>query len=79
MTLTYKFNSQVSYYFFQKTQSHIDISFNVSNSRETKLDPSFSYSFVRFDKLNGVKLNTRLTLTRPRLIDMNFEFEGVSF
>ncbi|CAH1641791.1 unnamed protein product [Spodoptera littoralis] len=60
-----------------KTQSHVDIGFNVSASREKKLDPAFTFSFQRAEHLTGMKLDTRLTLHRPRLIDTRFQFEGI--
>ncbi|KAH9643130.1 hypothetical protein HF086_010582 [Spodoptera exigua] len=60
-----------------KTQSHVDIGFNVSASREKKLDPAFTFSFQRAEHLTGMRLDTRLTLHRPRLIDTRFQFEGI--
>lgn len=63
----------------QKTQNHMDIGFNVSSSKETKHDPAFSCGFTRIEKLNGLKLNTHFTLTRPRLVKMQFKFNEVSF
>lgn len=56
----------------------MDIGFNVSASRATKMDPAFIFSFMKADRLSGMKLDTRLTLNRPRLIDTRFQFEGVS-
>ncbi|XP_013168741.1 PREDICTED: uncharacterized protein LOC106118616 [Papilio xuthus] len=59
-----------------KTQSHIDIGFNVSASRQQKLDPAFTVTFKRIDKLSGVKLAAELAMTRPpRPILMKFNFE----
>ncbi|CAH0598289.1 unnamed protein product [Chrysodeixis includens] len=60
-----------------KTQSHVEVGFNVSASRETKSDPAFTFGFQRAERLTGMRLDTRLTLQRPRLIDMRFQFEGI--
>ncbi|XP_026316021.1 uncharacterized protein LOC113227343 [Hyposmocoma kahamanoa] len=60
-----------------KTQNHIDIRFNVSSSRELKENPAFSFDFIRVDKLVGVKLDTRLTVARPRPVKMQFSFEEI--
>lgn len=60
-----------------KTQNHLDIGFNISSSRATHLDPAFIFGFQRAERLSGIKLDTRLTLRRPRLIDMKFQFEGI--
>ncbi|KAM3962221.1 LOW QUALITY PROTEIN: apolipoprotein lipid transfer particle [Aphomia sociella] len=57
------------------TPSHVDIGFNVSSSKQQALEPAFVFSFVRFDKINGLKLDTQLMMKRPKLIDMKFQFE----
>ncbi|CAB3225976.1 unnamed protein product [Arctia plantaginis] len=80
--LSMEFTAYPGYNFYAvlrniKTQSHVDIGFNVSASRANKLDPAFIFSFMRADRLSGLKLDTRLTLNRPRLIDMRFHFEGI--
>ncbi|KPJ14886.1 Apolipophorin, partial [Papilio machaon] len=64
---------------FNKTQSHIDIGFNVSASRQQKLDPAFTATFKRIDKLSGVKLAAELAMTRPpRPILLKFNFEELN-
>ncbi|XP_075986269.1 apolipoprotein lipid transfer particle [Anticarsia gemmatalis] len=80
--LSMQFTAYPGYNFYAilrniKTQSHMDIGFNVSASRETKLDPAFAFGFSRAERLSGIKLDTRLTLYRPRLVDMRFQFEGI--
>ncbi|XP_028030625.1 uncharacterized protein LOC114243361 [Bombyx mandarina] len=60
-----------------KTQSHVDIGFNVSSSKKEKEDPSFMLKFIRVDKPNGVKIDTGLNLRRPKTIDVKFQFEGI--
>nr|XP_049706191.1 uncharacterized protein LOC110382727 isoform X1 [Helicoverpa armigera]XP_049706192.1 uncharacterized protein LOC110382727 isoform X2 [Helicoverpa armigera]XP_049706193.1 uncharacterized protein LOC110382727 isoform X3 [Helicoverpa armigera]XP_049706194.1 uncharacterized protein LOC110382727 isoform X4 [Helicoverpa armigera]XP_049706195.1 uncharacterized protein LOC110382727 isoform X5 [Helicoverpa armigera] len=80
--LSMQFTAYPGYNFYTvlknvKTQSHVDIGFNVSASRENKDDPAFTFAFTRADRLTGMKLDTRLTLQRPRLIDMRFQFEGI--
>ncbi|XP_052751003.1 uncharacterized protein LOC113509342 [Galleria mellonella] len=57
------------------TPSHVDIGLNVSASKQQALEPAFAFSFVRFDKINGLKLDTQLKLKRPKLIDMKFQYE----
>ncbi|KAJ8708722.1 hypothetical protein PYW08_010104 [Mythimna loreyi] len=80
--LSMEFTAYPGYNFYTvlrniKTQSHVDIGFNVSASRAAKDDPAFTFGFQRADRLTGVKLDTRLTLYRPRLIDTRFSFEGI--
>ncbi|XP_013138334.1 PREDICTED: uncharacterized protein LOC106103192 [Papilio polytes] len=65
-----------------KTQSHIDIGFNVSASRQQKLEPAFTATFKRIDKLSGVKLAAELAITRPPrpiLLKFNFEETGPKY
>ncbi|KAG6459272.1 hypothetical protein O3G_MSEX011302, partial [Manduca sexta] len=80
--LAMQFTAYPDYNFYSvlkniKTQSHVDIGFNVSASREKKTDPAFVFSMMRVEKLNGLKLDTRLTLQRPRLVDLKFQYEGM--
>ncbi|XP_049881187.1 uncharacterized protein LOC126377497 [Pectinophora gossypiella] len=60
-----------------RTQSHVDIGFNVSSSKERKEDPAFNFGFSKVEKLNGIKLDTHLTLSRPKLVKMEFQFEEI--
>ncbi|RVE52154.1 hypothetical protein evm_003227, partial [Chilo suppressalis] len=60
-----------------KTQSHVDVSFNVSSSKAQQTDPAFIFSFRHIDKINGLELDTQLTLKRPKLIDMKFHYDQV--
>ncbi|XP_045507000.1 apolipophorins [Colias croceus] len=80
--LAMDFTAYPSYNFYAvlrnvKTQNHIDIGFNVSSSKDLKLDPSFTFLFRRIDKLNGVKLNTEVNLYRARPIILKFQFEQI--
>ncbi|KAL4716783.1 hypothetical protein ACJJTC_001939 [Scirpophaga incertulas] len=63
--------------FLEKTTNHVDISFNVSASRELTIEPAFTFVFRHVYRLNGVELDTRLTLRRPKLIDMKFHYDQV--
>ncbi|XP_028158784.1 uncharacterized protein LOC114351683 isoform X6 [Ostrinia furnacalis] len=60
-----------------KTQTHVDVSFNVSASKETKEDPAFMFMYKNIDKMNGVELDTQLTLKRPKMIDMKLHYDQV--
>ncbi|XP_060807756.1 uncharacterized protein LOC106135284 [Amyelois transitella] len=78
--LSMEFSAYSEYNFYAvlnnlNTQNHIDIGFNVSASREDKLDPSFLFSFVQYEKMNGMKLDTQLLLKRPKLVDMKLSYE----
>ncbi|XP_041972420.1 uncharacterized protein LOC121728328 [Aricia agestis] len=58
-----------------KSQSHYDVGLNVSSSKENKADPSFLFVFQRVDKMTGLKLNTAMSLKRPRPIIMKLDYE----
>ncbi|XP_045454917.1 apolipophorins [Melitaea cinxia] len=58
-----------------RTQSHVDIGFNISASKEQRLDPAFTFAFRSIDRLNGLKLDTKITLIRPRPILMKFQYD----
>ncbi|CAK1547731.1 unnamed protein product [Leptosia nina] len=80
--LAMEFTAYPAYNFYAvlrnlKTQSHIDIGFNVSSSKDMKQDPSFTFLFKRIDKLNGIKLSTQVNLHRPRPIFLKLQFERV--
>ena len=63
---------------FQKSQSHIDIAFNVSASKDLSSDPAFTFAYRRIDKMNGLKLDTQLSLKRPRPVLLKLQFDQVS-
>ncbi|XP_073960757.1 apolipophorins-like [Choristoneura fumiferana] len=60
-----------------KTQSHLDVSFNVSASREQNQNPSLTFGFTRIEKIVGMKLATHLTISKPRPVRMEFQFEEI--
>ncbi|KAL4716758.1 hypothetical protein ACJJTC_001914, partial [Scirpophaga incertulas] len=80
--LAMEFSAYPEYNFYSavrnvKTTNHVDISFNVSASRELTIEPAFTFVFRHVYRLNGVELDTRLTLRRPKLIDMKFHYDQV--
>ncbi|CAH2058175.1 unnamed protein product, partial [Iphiclides podalirius] len=81
--LSMEFTAYPGYNFYSvlrnvKTQTHIDIGFNVSASRQQKSDPAFTFAFRRIDKLNGLRVGTELAMTRaPRPLLFKFNFEEV--
>ncbi|CAG9568621.1 unnamed protein product [Danaus chrysippus] len=58
-----------------QTQNHLDIGLNVSSSKDLKLDPAFTFVYKRVDKLNGLKLDTQMSLKRPRPVLMKFQYD----
>ncbi|KAG7296620.1 hypothetical protein JYU34_020436 [Plutella xylostella] len=60
-----------------KSQTHLDIKFNVSASRALKHDPSFLFAYSRVDKLSGMKLGARVMLARPRAAHAEIHFEQI--
>ncbi|XP_022117827.2 uncharacterized protein LOC110995124 [Pieris rapae] len=80
--LAMEFTAYPAYNFYAvlknlRTQNHVDVSFNVSASKDLKLDPSFTFSFKRVEKMNGMKLSTEVNLHRPRPILMKLQFEEI--
>lgn len=55
------------------------MSFNVSASKDTMEDPAFVFMYKHIDKINGVELDTQLTLKRPKMIDMKLHYDQVRF
>nr|XP_034825791.1 apolipophorins [Maniola hyperantus] len=78
--LSMEFTAYPMYNFYSilrnvKTQTHVDIAFNVSASKEHREDPAFTFVFKRIDKLNGLKVDTQLVLKRPKPILMKFQYD----
>ncbi|XP_047539341.1 uncharacterized protein LOC125072709 [Vanessa atalanta] len=60
-----------------KTQNHVDIGFNVSASKDQKLDPAFTFVFKRIDRLNGLKLDTLVALKRPKPLLLKLQYDQI--
>ncbi|XP_072946200.1 uncharacterized protein Apoltp [Epargyreus clarus] len=80
--LSMEFTAYPEYNFYSilrnmKTQNHIDIGFNVSATKELKDDPTFTFTFKRIDKINGLKLDTQMALHRPRPMLLELQFEEI--
>ncbi|XP_063394239.1 uncharacterized protein LOC134679271 [Cydia fagiglandana] len=80
--LAMEFTAYPMYNFFavlknMKSQTHLDMSFNVSSSRDPAIDPSLTFGYTRIDTPLGMKLATHLTVTKPRPVRMIFEYQEV--
>ncbi|CAH0714994.1 unnamed protein product, partial [Brenthis ino] len=80
--LSMEFTAYPTYNFFSvlrnvKTQNHIDIGFNVSASKNLSSDPAFTFTYRRVDKINGLKVDTKVSLNRPRPVLLVLHYDQI--